>query len=227
MSELLEKLPEEKRKEGKLFLNELFLCIKDVDNKPEIEFFLGLIDKSFLKFGDKEPGSVSLTEFSRHLLGLTLLYIKSSNDLAIWNADFVPTLDRILRFLNINQHGTSRIKLLNQLEMTTFASLDHRVDINFNQLRSILKKHGTLETAQSFINSCNKVDNIDASFGFHLLVQDAKETLAENKNKDLGSSLLNFSLLNNGTKSHRLNIFKSFTDSYVSSSNEVTSPHPQ
>ncbi|KTC93204.1 hypothetical protein [Legionella cincinnatiensis] len=229
MHNLLDKLPIKKRKDGELFLNELFLCINKVEAKPEMEFFLGLIDKAFSKFGDKEPNSVTLTEFSRHLFGLTLLYIKSSNDLGIWSSDFIPTLDKIAKFLDIGGEKKSWIKFLNQLERDTFASLNHKVDINFDQLRIILKKYSTLKTAQAFIDACNKLNHMDTSPGFKMLVQDVNKILTSAEVKDTHTidSLLNFSLLTNKSKSHRLDIFKSITDSYVPSPNDDTYSKPQ
>lgn len=225
MSQLLEKLPQEKRKDGETFLKELFLCIGKVDAHPEMEFFLGLIDKAFSKFGDKEPHSVTLTEFSRHLFGLTLLYIKSSNDDSIWNSDFIPSLDGVVKFLSIDRKEKSMIKFLNQLEMDTFASLNYKVNINFDQLRIILKNYSTLKTTQGFIEACNKLNHIDASHGFKKLVRDAKKIVARAEIKDINSvdSLLQFSLLTNKSQSHRLSIFKSITDPHISFPSENTS----
>ncbi|MFO2970489.1 hypothetical protein SCO12_03340 [Legionella pneumophila serogroup 10] len=105
MRNLLEKLPEASRKDGGFFLDKLFLAVKKVDNKPEMEFFLGLIEKSFLKFENEKSGSVTLVKFSRYILGLTLLYLKSSNDLAIWNSDFIPSLTGIKTCLEAEKAG--------------------------------------------------------------------------------------------------------------------------
>ncbi|WP_225316568.1 hypothetical protein [Legionella longbeachae] len=225
MRQLLEKLPQKKRKGGENFLKALFLCIGKVDAKPEMEFFLGLIDKAFSKFGDKAPNSVRLTEFSRYLFGLTLLYIKSSNDFAIWNSDFIPALDRIASFLVIDRDKKTIIKFLNQLEMDIFAGLNYKIDINFDQLRIILQKYSTLKTARSFIDACNNLNKTDASPGFKNLVRDAKKIVASAEVKDKNSVdfLLQFSLLTNKSKSHRLSIFQATTDSHVSSSTENTS----
>ncbi|HHT0592434.1 TPA: hypothetical protein ACTXXA_000295 [Legionella anisa] len=101
MRELLKVLPEINKNDGKTFLNELFLSVARVVKNPELEFFLGLVEKSFLKFENKEPGSVSLTEFPRHILGLSLLYIKYSNEPDVWNVDFIYTLGKIEQFLDV------------------------------------------------------------------------------------------------------------------------------
>lgn len=105
---------------------------------------------SFLKFENKEPGSVPLTEFSRHILGLTLLYIKSSSERAVWNVDFIPKLGKIEQFLGMGQEGLT-IKFLNRIETEAFASLDHNVDINFTHFRSILNKCATSELIENGI----------------------------------------------------------------------------
>ncbi len=225
MNQLLEKLPQEKREDGENFLKELFLCIGKIEAHPEMEFFLGLIDKAFSKFGDKEPNSVTLTEFSRYLFGLTLLYLKSSNDQPIWNSDFIPSLDRVVKFLAIDRKEKSMIKFLNQLEMDTFASLNYKVNVNFNQLRAILKNYSTLKTTQGFIDASNKLNHIDVSHGFEMLVRDAKKIVATAEIKDINSvdSLLQFSLLHNKSESRRLSIFKSITNSNISPPSENTS----
>ncbi|HHF7368179.1 TPA: hypothetical protein ACPSKY_003330 [Legionella bozemanae] len=220
MRALLQTLPAINRKDGEFFLNELFLSVAQVVNAPEIEFFLGLIEKSFLKFENKEPGSVPLTEFSRHILGLTLLYIKSSSERAVWNVDFIPKLGKIEQFLGMGQEGLT-IKFLNRIETEAFASLDHNVDINFTHFRSILNKCATSELiengilgmkgdtasiiAQFFIdNYASKLDKEDWGEGFKLLVQDAITLAASQKNQILPS--ISFG------KSHRLSIFQSFTE---------------
>ncbi len=220
MRELLQTLPAINRKDGEIFLNELFLSVTQVVNNPEIEFFLGLIEKSFLRFENKEPGSVPLTEFSRHILGLTLLYIKSSNERAVWNVDFIPKLGKIEPFLGIGRGGLT-IKFLNQIEIETFASLNHHVNINFDHLRSILNKCATSELiengilglkgdsasiiAQFFIdNYASELNKDDCGEGFKLLVQNAMTLVESQKNQILPP--ISFG------KSHRLSIFQSFTE---------------
>ncbi|WP_454782653.1 hypothetical protein [Legionella sp. WA2022007384] len=191
MRELLKTLPEISKKDGETFLNELFLSVKAVGGTPEIEFFLGLIEKSFLKFANQEPGSVSLTDFSRHILGLTLLYLKSSDELAIWNDDFIPKIGKIEKFLAI-ENGKSILHLLNQLERNAFASLDHKVNINFSHLRSIinectaleLSENGTSEIAQFFNDTYAKeLNGENCCDAFKLIIQDAK-TLVESQKKE-------------------------------------------
>ncbi|HAT9433049.1 TPA: DNA repair protein [Legionella pneumophila] len=173
MRNLLEKLPEASRKDGEIFLSKLFLAVKKVDNKPEMEFFLGLIEKSFLKFENEEPGSVTLVKFSRYILGLTLLYLKSSNDLAIWNSDFIPSLTEIKKCLEAEKAGKPFYKFINQLEVETFASLNHQLAIDFNHFSAILKRNSDLKTIQSFTEACKGLDN-DVSQGFCQVMQDAE-----------------------------------------------------
>ncbi|HHF0525225.1 TPA: hypothetical protein ACTUT5_001005 [Legionella anisa] len=220
MRELLKVLPEINRNEGETFLKELFSSVARVVNNPEIEFFLGLVEKSFLKFENKKPGSVSLTEFSRHILGLTLLYIKSSNERAIWNVDFIPTLGKIEQFLDVGQ-GELMIKFLNRIEIETLVSLNHSLNIDFDHLRSILNKcatseliengllgieNGTASIAQFFIdNYASELNKNDSSAGFKLLVQDAMTLVERQKDQILPS--ISFA------KSHRLSIFQSITES--------------
>ncbi|HFF3630010.1 TPA: DNA repair protein [Legionella pneumophila] len=171
MRNLLEKLPEANRKDGENFLSKLFLAIRKVDNKLEMEFFLGLIEKSFLKFENEKPGSVTLAKFSRHILGLSLLYVKSGNDAAIWNSDFIPYLTEIKKFLDTDKEGKLLNKFLNQLEVETFVSLNHQLDIDFKHLISILKGNCTLETIQSFTEACKGLDN-DCSKGFSQMMKE-------------------------------------------------------
>ncbi|KTD05260.1 hypothetical protein [Fluoribacter gormanii] len=193
MRELLKTLPKKNRKGGEVFLNELFLSVKAVGENPEIEFFLGLIEKSFLKFENQKPCSVSLTEFSRHIFGLTLLYIKSSDELAIWNSDFIPKIRKIERFLAFEK-GQSMVQFLNQLEINVFASLEYKMNINFAHLRSILSKctalelseNGTSEIARFFTDTYAKeLDEENCCDAFKLIIQDAKTHLESQKNETL------------------------------------------
>ncbi|ANH11717.1 TPA: DNA repair protein [Legionella pneumophila] len=173
MRNLLEKLPEASRKDGGFFLDKLFLAVKKVDNKPEMEFFLGLIEKSFLKFENEKSGSVTLAKFSRYILGLTLLYLKSSNDLAIWNSDFIPSLTEIKKCLEAEKAGKPFYKFINQLEVETFASLNHQLAIDFNHFSAILKRNRDLKAIQSFTEACKGLDN-DVSQGFSQVMNDAE-----------------------------------------------------
>ncbi|PWY57602.1 hypothetical protein DGG96_00440 [Legionella qingyii] len=193
MRELLKTLPERDQTDGKDFLIELFRSVKKLWGLPEIEFFLGLIEKSFLKFENQEPGSVSLTEFSRHILGLTLLYIKSSDELAIWNSDFIPKMNKMERFLAIKKR-TSMIKFLNQLEMNAFASLEHKLNINFTHLRSIISKctaleqseNGSSTIAQFFAYAyANELDRENCCDAFKLIIQDAMTHIESQNNETL------------------------------------------
>ncbi|CAM2844564.1 DNA repair protein [Legionella steigerwaltii] len=207
MRELLSVLPEASRKDGRIFLNKLFFSVEEItEQQTEIEFFLGLIEKSFLKFERKEPGSVSLTEFCKHILGLTLLYVKSSDDLAIWNSDFVPALKKgkIKHFLILDKKERAKIssiRLLNKIEMDTFASLEHTVNINFEHLRIILNKYHTTETAQFFIkNYSTRLDGENCCGEFKLLVQDAQTFVDKQRNQILPPPSF--------STSHRLSIFQ-------------------
>ncbi len=240
---LLEKLPNEKRTDGELFLKELFLCIKKVDENPEIEFYLGLIDKSFLKFGHKKPHSVTLTEFSRYLLGLSVLYIKSSNEFDVWNSDFVTVLEKIRQFLDIDKEIKRKflIKLLNHFERNTLASLDHKVDINFKRLNYLFKNHCTLKAAELFIDACMMLDEntvTNSSHGFNMLIQntmeriilnnfltiaDTNDTSGNSENDPLQKGTSDNHRLNDASKYDRLSLFKSTTDSCVESSKEDSS----
>ena len=159
MSRLLEKLPAESRNEGDLFLKNLFKAIKEVEDKPELEFYLGLIEKSFSNFEDKEAGSITLTEFSRYLLGLTLLYIKSNNDERIWNADFIPELSAIQEALDFNNTSEPAIlTFINAQEKYVFANLKYNININYVYLSSVINENSDFGTIQSFIAVCKELN---------------------------------------------------------------------
>ncbi|HBD7320703.1 TPA: DNA repair protein [Legionella pneumophila] len=231
MRNLLEKLPEASRKDGGFFLDKLFLAVKKVDNKPEMEFFLGLIEKSFLKFENEKSGSVTLAKFSRYILGLTLLYLKSSNDLAIWNSDFIPSLTEIKKCLEAEKAGKPFYKFINQLEVETFASLNHQLAIDFNHFSAILKRNRDLKAIQSFTEACKGLDN-DVSQGFSQVMNDAEahminlqfandlnsgfnlEGIDENlSNTTLQKSSHVNSMSMSVNKGHRLSIFKALSTS--------------
>lgn len=127
--------------------------------------------KNLLKFENEKPGSVTLVKFSRYILGLSLLYAKSGNDLAIWNSDFIPYLTEIKKFLDTDKEGKLFNKFLNKLEVATFVSLNHQLDIDFKHLISILKANCTLETIESFTEACKGLDN-DCSKGFSQMMKD-------------------------------------------------------
>ncbi|HHL3492915.1 TPA: DNA repair protein [Legionella pneumophila] len=231
MRNLLEKLPEASRKDGEFFLDKLFLAVKRIDNNPEMEFFLGLIEKSFLKFENEKPGSVTLVKFSRHILGLTLLYIKSGNDSAIWNSDFIPVLGEIKKFLDTEKEGKPFYKFLNQLEAEVFASLNHQLSIDFNHFSSILKRNSDLKIIQSFTKACKGLDN-DGSEEFNQVMKDAEAYLInlqfaidfdsgfsrEDTDENLGNTTLQKSSHVNSmsmsvSNLHRLGIFKALANS--------------
>ncbi|KTD68403.1 DNA repair protein [Legionella steelei] len=210
MSKLLQVLPTENREDGKIFLNNLFFHAGMVTGpQTEIEFVLGLIEKSFLKFEENAPGSVALSEFCKHIFGLMLLYSKSSTDNAIWNEDFIPALEQgqMTRFLIEDakeRAKTPLLRLLRDIEMDAIASLNHKVDINFAHLRLIFNKYGTEKTAQFFFKIyATELDNEDCNEGFKQLVQDAK-TFVEKQPPIVPQPSL--------AKSRRLSIFQSITE---------------
>ncbi|MFW3159717.1 DNA repair protein [Legionella pneumophila] len=231
MRNLLEKLPEASRKDGEFFLDKLFLAVKRVDNKPEMEFFWGLIEKSFLQFENEKSGSVTLVKFSRHILGLTLLYIKSGNDSAIWNSDFIPFLGEIKKFFDVEKEGKPFYKFLNQLEVDVFVSLNHRLAIDFKHFSSILRGNNDLKTIQSFTEACKGLGN-ESSEGFSQVMKDAEahminlqfandlnsgfnlEGIDENlSNTTLQKSSHVNSMSMSVNKGHRLRIFKALSTS--------------
>ncbi|AMP88409.1 hypothetical protein [Legionella pneumophila] len=231
MRNLLDKLPEASRKDGESFLDKLFLAVKRVDKMPEMEFFLGLIEKSFLKFENEKSGSVTLVKFSRHILGLTLLHIKSSNDRAIWNSDFIPVLEEMKRFLDTEKEVKPFYKFLNQLEVEVFVSLNHQLAIDFKYFSSILKGNSELQTIQSFTEACKGLGQ-DSSEEFSQVMKDAEahminlqfandfnsgfnlEGIDENlENTTLQKSSNANSMSISVNKWHRLSVFKSLATS--------------
>lgn len=196
-----------------------------------MEFFLGLIEKSFLKFENEKSGSVTLVKFSRYILGLTLLYLKSSNDCAIWNSDFIPNLTEIKKFISVDKDRKLFNKYLNQLEVETFASLNHQLAIDFNHFSAILKGSSDLKTIQSFTEACKGLDN-DVSQGFCQVMKDAEAHMInlqfavdfdsgfghESTDENQGNAKLQKPSHVNSTSMsannlHRLGIFRSFTAS--------------
>lgn len=89
---LLNKINKNESDEAYDFYKTFFARIKEFlfssENDPHFELALGTVEKLFNKFAGRDDHSVSLEDFSRYLLGLTLCYAKIDSDGKVWNKNF-------------------------------------------------------------------------------------------------------------------------------------------
>ncbi|CDZ79204.1 hypothetical protein BN59_03522 [Legionella massiliensis] len=94
---LLSKINQNESEQAHDFYKTFFAQIKELlfntEGESESELALGTLEKLFSKFAGRNDNSVSLQEFSRYLLGLTLCYVKFDSDGEIYNKDFSVLLD--------------------------------------------------------------------------------------------------------------------------------------
>lgn len=145
---------------------------------PEL-LLLGLIDTMYKRFDGMEDGSVSLADFARHLLGLTLIFTKVSFDTAIWLEDFkfIWSSKKMIRYLG---YTVNDFKIINrdilELEKTTFTDLNQSISIDYNNLLQIFSKKEFRQLLPHIL------DDLE-----HLLLLDDGELYTEfhNKIKDI------------------------------------------
>ena len=77
---LTSKVFHHKRKAARYFIEELFLFLDTLYQPLPIELLLGVNEKMYAKYSLRRNNSVHLAAFTRDLLGLSILYIKITDD---------------------------------------------------------------------------------------------------------------------------------------------------
>lgn len=124
----------------------IFSALKDLDPdnqqfyRPELEFYLGIIEKTYDKFSLYERGKLSFNEFAQYVLTLTTIYAKASRDgFRLYNTSLIEALNAnkalskrsiLMRFFSTN---------LNEWEKDLLESVDYNVTINDKVILPILQ----------------------------------------------------------------------------------------
>ncbi|ASQ46976.1 hypothetical protein [Legionella clemsonensis] len=189
MLPLLAKVKAADKQKAEDFLNKFFKSIrKEIYLSEEIPVasILHVIENAYTTFENAEDNSLSLSEFTNFIFLRTLLYIKVSDEYAIWNADFLPVFSQVESHLGwqtqideleldfesgkktlktesrFNNQEKALIYLLNQQERDLLQTLDYNFDLNLFHLESIFVRHGSKEIVRAFIQDCLTLHNHDA-----------------------------------------------------------------
>lgn len=138
---LTHKVIEVEQNNAKKFLNVL---LKDAAQSPlEAQMILGLIERMYKKYDQVKNNSVKLADFTRDLLGLTLIYAKYSSDAAVWNEDLkgIWSNTEMMKFLGYTSNNFNELRPeIVALEMSKLIELNYSFKIDFNYLLMILSR---------------------------------------------------------------------------------------
>lgn len=137
---LLDKIHVNDQKTGQLFLETLLTRFKENfyqnldDNHIPLEIPLGIIDKMYCFFSHQAPNSVRLDFFAQVMLGLLIIYSKSSDDEAFWNEDFKSVINDVDISLALRSYP---VISLTQVERSVLQRLNYQITIDFAHLITI------------------------------------------------------------------------------------------
>ncbi|KTC78140.1 hypothetical protein [Legionella brunensis] len=227
MLPLLAKVKEEDRLPAKTFLEELFKEIEQTrkvaiheelleDSIPP-SLTLGMIEKSYLLFQDKNESSVSLAEFAVKIFTLGRIYTKASTDSAVWTADFLDSYQSLEKYLGtetqdkvkaltqelktgkrdykkskyftLSHEQKATVILLNNHEQQVFKELEHNIAIDLIKLTKILSQDEPAVIKAFCKESLPVSTDEDTEFNNLVAFLDASESLR--KIKDFAGTLLN------------------------------------
>lgn len=163
MIPLLNKIKNEERQQADTALKTFFdtlnvLCIdKDHKKIPE-EALLGIIDKMYKKFNSERDESVSLVTFSKYLVSLAIVYMKSNFDESVWISDFVSFN------LTIAQKKL-RIRAFTKLEENILKEVGFVLNVDLDHVGEILRKLNSAEIINDFLQDAEDL-KFESSFEF-------------------------------------------------------------
>ncbi|CEK09649.1 hypothetical protein [Legionella hackeliae] len=183
LAPLLENVKAEDRHKAQEFLVKLFNTLKSEIYSKEhsipVGVLVSVIERTYAKFENKGPSSLSLTEFSNFFFLRTLVYVKSQDEYAIWNSDLVYITLQLKHYLGWTkeisdlttefQTGKKTIKtktlfsnetkavlyLLNKLERELLQEPDFNLNDNFFHMEIIFRKYADKEVLKAFTNECS------------------------------------------------------------------------
>ncbi|WP_131783353.1 hypothetical protein [Legionella gresilensis] len=139
---VLNKIVFEQREEAEQFLKVCLDIFYTLDNNPELEFYLGPIEKLHKKFANYKNDSVSLKEFATYLLPLLIVYTKVTNDSRVWNNDFMDYLNEIIPLTHEKSFLREvSIKALEQWERSFLKELNYNVQVDEDEAIRLVKPY--------------------------------------------------------------------------------------
>lgn len=190
---LTSKVFHHKRKAARYFIEELFLFLDTLYQPLPIELLLGVNEKMYAKYSLRRNNSVHLAAFTRDLLGLSILYIKITDDHLIKNSIFTDFInqERMVAALNFGNDKRftrkaplARINLIERIILKNFTVIDSSNPLHKNSLEVDLahvlmivtqrKSHQLIEAMlnsfQPFIPICYPYIEKNDKFG-HFVIE--------------------------------------------------------
>lgn len=166
---LTSKVFHHKRKAARYFIEKLFLFLDTLYQPLPIELLLGVNEKMYAKYGLRRNNSVHLAAFTRDLLGLSILYIKITDDHLIKNTIFIDFINQERMFAALNfgndkrfarKAPLARINLIERIILKKFTVIDtsnplhkNSLEVDLAHILMIVTQRKSLQLIEAMLNS--------------------------------------------------------------------------
>lgn len=168
LSPLTSKVFHNKRKAAQYFIEKLFFFLDTLYQPLPIELLLGINEKMYAKYSLRRNNSVHIAAFTRDLLGLSLLYIKITDDHLIKNSIFIDFINQKRMFDALNfgndkrfarKTPLARINLVERIILKKFTVIDtsnplhkNSLEVDLAHILMIVTQRKSLQLVEEMLN---------------------------------------------------------------------------
>ena len=133
LAPIIQKLPKEEQDSAHKFMRQVFLIFAEgiIMNKPELEFYYGVIEKLHKQFAKIEPNNLSFELFAYYLIMFATIYAKQSEERPIGNRYIFYSLKFLLDqykfkpLSQLQQFNKSEVNVLRELKYHTMVEIPY------------------------------------------------------------------------------------------------------